>query len=138
MKYILILCLFTIGCATTYEAGSRDYIEHQVYQCRRLCSAGTVDIAAIKGLQCECNTRKGDTPVIINNIPQPAPYYIDKTQSHISIYPKEVIKQQDTQAYYIDKPDSSIYQREADIRVKQNATVVERHDGKKIYSQVRQ
>ena len=112
MKYILILCLFTIGCATTYKAGSPEYIEHQVYQCRRLCSAGTVDITAIKGLQCVCNTRQQQQPIIINNVPQPMTY--------TSIYPKEYIVQKEVKT---------------GLQIKTNATVLERHDGKKIYSQ---
>ncbi len=68
MRYV-VFTLFSLGvlagCASGPQVGSLDYIDRQVYQCRELCSAGTVDVTRIEGLNCVCNTRK-EAPIFYN------------------------------------------------------------------------
>lgn len=123
MKNILLILISVsfIGCATAYKKGSPDYIEHQVYQCRKLCSAGTIDIAHIEGLECECNTRQQANSVV-NNIIVPG----NSGQPVNYITPT-----------YTPAPSANKSEATEELKVKDNAALIQSGDGRNIYSQVR-
>ena len=64
---LVLVSMVFAGCSSApYEKGSPDYIEHQVFQCRKLCANSEVNIAQIAGLDCVCS-KPQQTPMVIYN-----------------------------------------------------------------------
>lgn len=80
LSLIVTFATLLCSCSSTREryAFKKQKIDDQVWQCKELCSAGTIDIVRIEGLKCMCN-RPQQTPVINNIIAPTAPAAV---QSH--------------------------------------------------------
>ena len=70
MKTVLtilgVILLVLMGCSSEPTRGSLSYQDRQVYMCRELCAAGTIEVHRIEGLECVCAPKK--EPMIYNPI----------------------------------------------------------------------
>lgn len=80
MKHLLILMtLVTVSCSNPPKKEDLAYLEHQVYQCKMVCTSGAISNLKIAELGCDCKTNKevnqpiiimpqaAQQPIIINN-----------------------------------------------------------------------
>ena len=100
------LSMLTSCSSTPTYAERKQQIDDQVWQCKELCSAGSIDVARIPGLQCMCNNnRQANTaPVIINNIipAAPAPVVLQSIPTQQPVIVNTTQAPAQAQAYNVD------------------------------------
>lgn len=61
----LLGALLLAACSHEPTRGTLEYQDRQVYMCRELCAAGTIEVHRIEGLNCICAPKK-EAPVFYN------------------------------------------------------------------------
>lgn len=126
----LIVALSLTACATGPSRGSLEYQDKQVYLCRELCAAGTIEVSRIEGLQCSCAAKK-ELPFIYNPVQssgntgpsrEPAGWQVSVPQQ---VSANQPIYNSNAQPLTIDPT------------IKDNATQVTTAQGRTIFSQTR-
>ena len=142
---VFVLLLLLVGCASGPQIGSPEYIENQVFQCRKLCANGEVNIAQIKGLDCVCG--KPQQPVIynpivtgINPIQNSVPQNSYTPPTSIPVVTSPPVQTPSNKEPTAPDPRPSVVAPSTaspNLEVKPDAAVVKDAVGRMIYSQVK-
>lgn len=108
MKIIILSLVgfIAMSCGSTRYQVEKQKIDDQIWQCKELCSAGTIDVARIKGLNCMCrHNQQQQAPVIINNVLNPAPQQV---MSYPQSTPTPVVIFRDSQNANFSKNETPV------------------------------